>query len=191
MNLIKTLAIFCTLALPLGPALAQEPKKTESPEIRAIRSRIADMEKQLRELREEAALIKASNEKNAIELRKNIDSARTTLVKDYGRKVLANTQMTIIRAALQMYYADTEGRAPSALEELVPDYLKDIPSLEIPGYAKTRKSVVIKKMKADDISSLVHDTGGWLYVTDASSKLYGKVFIDARAKYKGQPFFKY
>jgi len=104
---------------------------------------------------------------------------------------LARTQLTIIYAALQMYRADTEGGAPAALEELVPNYLKEIPSLEIPGYAKTNKSVVIKKMKADDISYFVRDTGGWLYVTDAGSKLYGKVFIDARTKYKDQPFFKY
>jgi hypothetical protein len=191
MNFIKPLVVFCALALLAGQAPAKTAQKTEAPDIQVARKKLADLELRLKASRAESAKLKARLEQNDHKLQEATASARSLPVKNYGRRTMAKNRLSIIRSALQLYYCDTYGEYPAALESLVPAYLEEIPALDIPGYAKTRKAVTANKAQGDDVSGFVTDSGGWLYVADKTSKYYGKVFIDARAKDKGTPFFKY
>ena len=191
MDLIKISAVIFLLAFPAARAWPQAVKKTEAPEIQAARRKLDELRREMKKMRGQAAQLKGALEQNDIKLQAATASAKTPFVKNIGRRALAKNRLAFTRAALQMYYADTGGKYPASLEKLIPLYLKEVPELDIPDHKKTRKAVMIKKMKGKDISGSVSDTGGWLYVTDAGSDLRGKLYIDARTEDKGKPLFEY
>jgi len=191
MDLLKVLALSGLLAFPAGQVCAQAQKKTESAEVRAERKKLAALEAELQASRDKLVGLKADIERNDAAIGHEIASAKTKFVKDYGRRALARNRLSLVRTAVQLYYADSDGKYPATLSALVPRYLKVMPELEIPGYEKTAKAVLVKKMGPGGVAAAVLDTGGWLYVTDPASGFYGQVFIDARAKDKDKYFFEY
>lgn len=86
----------------------------------------------------------------------------------------AKGHLGALRSALSMYYGDTEGRYPVALDALVPKYLAAVPTLELPDHPPTNFSKV--EMLAPSQSLAVTDSGMWLYFS--SGPLAGAVLID-------------
>lgn len=99
--------------------------------------------------------------------------------------------LSYLRSALTIYYADTEGTFPPDLQTLVPKQADSIPALDLPGYSKTNKVVIVKKLQGDDVRKAVRNTGGWLYIADKDSKHWGEVLIDSVKVRKGKPLYEY
>jgi len=99
--------------------------------------------------------------------------------------------LSSVRSSLMIYYGDTEGNFPPDLQTLVPAQADSIPELNIPGHSKTNKVTVVKVLKGDNIGKAVRNTGGWLYIADKNSKLWGELRIDSVKLYKGKPLYEY
>jgi hypothetical protein len=96
-----------------------------------------------------------------------------------------------LAAAVRKYRAAHGGELPKDLLALVPDYIKAVPELEIPGYRKTRNMIVVQDTAGSDIYGFIRNTGGWLYVTDGNSHKSGAVILDSLKKYRGKPLYEY
>ncbi|MCX7905311.1 MAG: hypothetical protein N2446_01250 [Elusimicrobiales bacterium] len=99
--------------------------------------------------------------------------------------------LTSVRGAIQMYYAENEGRYPKNLNELIPKYLSKIKQIYIKNHKKTSKvtiynsSITKKDEKTGEIKidySKLKDTGGYGYIYDEKSPWHGYVFIDCTHK---------
>ncbi len=123
-------------------------------------------------------------------------------VEDYGanpfEKRIAESKMNDalaardqLAAAVRKYRAGHGGQPPPTLLALVPDYLKAVPEIEIPGYKKTRGMIIVQDASGGEIGGFVRDTGGWLYVPDSNSKKRGAVSFDSVKKYRGKPLYSY
>ena len=99
--------------------------------------------------------------------------------------------LSSLRSSLMIYYGDTEGSFPPDLQTLVPKQADSIPELNLPGYSKTNKVVIVKKLQGDVIRKAVRNTGGWLYIADKDSKHWGEVVIDSVKLRKGKPLYEY
>lgn len=123
-------------------------------------------------------------------------------VEDYGanpfEKRIAEAKMQDaltargqLAAAVRKYKGDHNGRLPPDLSDLVPDYLKEVPEIELPGYKKTRGVVVVQEADGGELGGFVRDTGGWLYVADSTSKKRGAVSFDSVKRYRGKQLYSY
>jgi hypothetical protein len=86
-----------------------------------------------------------------------------------------------IRSALSIYYGDTEGHYPTKLSDLTlgGKYLTMLPKLQVGGH-KPSDSVLAITAVSDmtELKKKLKDTGGWAYVSDPHSALWGTVVID-------------
>ncbi len=103
----------------------------------------------------------------------------------------ALSSLASLRSSLALYYGENEGIFPPTLQTLVPAQAESIPELNIPGYSKTNKVFIVKSLKGGDVRQVVMNTGGWLYIADKDSKLWGEVYIDSVRTYKGKPLYEY
>ena len=76
----------------------------------------------------------------------------------------AKGNLGAIRSALSIFYGDNEGQYPESLDELVPNYLKNIPFLELPGHQKTDAVRTIEMTPLDVIKYEVDKETGYLKV---------------------------
>ena len=76
---------------------------------------------------------------------------------------LAKTSLGAVRSALQVYYADHEGKFPGTLTELALDgrYLKAIPEVKLPGHPATSAVIYIAAPSVNPKS--LTDSGGFAY----------------------------
>lgn len=93
----------------------------------------------------------------------------------------AKGSLGALRSALSIYYGDTEGRYPSTLSDLTVGgkYLTKIPRIKVASHAET--DVVTTLREVADMASLktkLKDTGGWAYVADPKSSMFGTVVVD-------------
>ena len=86
-----------------------------------------------------------------------------------------------LRSALSIYYGDTEGRYPGSLAELTVGgkYLTKIPRIQVASHKETDAvTIITKAADAAAIKSKLKDTGGWAYVSDPKSPMFGTVVVD-------------
>ena len=97
------------------------------------------------------------------------------------------TQLGSIRAALSIYYGDTQGHYPDKLETVLrdPKYMSHPPRViavyaNVPGRGVMRVHTREEMMGVRNFASTkqVDDRGGWGYVNDPASPEYGRVFIN-------------
>lgn len=114
-------------------------------------------------------------------------------LEDAERAAAAKKALQDLRSALQVYYADNNGKYPADVSELAPQWLPAVPELRLPGHEKTARVTVIDSRKYDkDFSAAVTDSGGWLYFSGRDSLNYGLLVIDCRHPDRdGAEFFKY
>lgn len=111
-----------------------------------------------------------------------VDTKEYKAIKARGESGGIKGQLSSLRAAVQIYYGDMEGIFPYDLSVLTKNskYLKSIPFIKPPGHDKSSNAVKlvsgVKNM--GDLSGQVDDVGGWLYVNDRTSPLYGTVVIN-------------
>jgi hypothetical protein len=179
------------MALLLGCAALLPAQGGKSADRQAAEKRLAQLQAEMAGMRQELTEMKRKIEVNGELIAAETAKAKSSVVRNYGRRAYAKNRLSLMRTALQLYYADTEGEFPASLGALVPAYLAEVPEIELPGYAKTRGVITVKSSRAPSPAGLVSDTGGWLYVTDKASPLAGKVFIDSRGKEKGKFWYDY
>lgn len=90
--------------------------------------------------------------------------------------------LVLVRTAISNYFKQ-KGTYPSNLTELIPDYLRELPILRVPGHPPAASvNVATRVGNSDALSNLLHDSGYWLYVSDPISPINGAVVIDCKHK---------
>lgn len=111
---------------------------------------------------------------------------KLTDMRDRAAAAKAVRDLARLRRALQDFFAGTGGRWPSSLDELVPDYLTEIPVLDLPGHAPSSEVRTISgTLHDEDAAAAVSDTGGWLYFSDPDSDNWGLALIDCSHGHEG------
>ena len=98
----------------------------------------------------------------------------------------AIAHLNAIRSALEVYKADTNGKFPVRLCDLMPKYLKRIPVINLPDHSKTDSVLEVGDAEIRDVEYSVTDTGGWLYFPNPASKLYGTVALNCCHQFKSR-----
>lgn len=105
--------------------------------------------------------------------------------------------LSVIRGALQVYYADNEAKYPDDLKKLIPNYLKEIPQTYLnTEHCKSSSNIIYYKGNIYDhegkiIAEKLKDTDGWGYVYDETSGYNGSIFINCKGKTsKGYFYFE-
>jgi len=114
--------------------------------------------------------------------------------RDKALAASAKLSLASVRSALQIYYGDHNGDFPKTLEALVPDRLKQLPELQVPGHEKTGRVTVLDTKRYDsDLGAAITDSGGWLYFSSPDSLNFGMLVIDCSHKEPGRDFewYKY
>ncbi|MCM2266293.1 MAG: hypothetical protein NDI60_00810 [Elusimicrobiales bacterium] len=94
----------------------------------------------------------------------------------------AKNSLAVLRGALRVYTSAAKGAFPEKLSELTLDskYIPAIPAIVTPGHVKKSAEVKyaaqVKTMA--DLLALADDAGGWLYVGDKTSPLWGTLVIN-------------
>ncbi len=86
-----------------------------------------------------------------------------------------------LRSALSIYYGDTEGHYPAKLSDLTVGgkYLSKISKIRVASHAETDAVTIITGVKdAASLKAKLKDTGGWAYVADPKSPMFGTVIVD-------------
>ena len=101
------------------------------------------------------------------------------------------------RAALSIFYGDFEGRYPRNLSVLTKDgkYLRSIPNADtaVAGHTPTKAVIIITGVQTEaELFKKLKDTGGWAYVADPNSPLWGTLVVDCtHADSKGNLWHRY
>lgn len=96
-----------------------------------------------------------------------------------------------LRTAVALFYGDTEGFYPSALSELVPKYISEIPVATICAEQQNIESSTNKVTNFDSVES-ADGSGGWGYINNMNSEQAGAIFINSKSKSpQGKPWYKY
>lgn len=123
-------------------------------------------------------------------LERNIDRKVYLNMKERAESGRIKGNLSALRAAIQVYYGDMEGVFPETLSVLTEKskYITAIPFITPPGHAKASNAVkMVSGVKnVDDLAAKVDDAGGWLYVNDKDSPLYGTVVINCNHKDVGE-----
>lgn len=118
----------------------------------------------LERIKEELATLSDPNGLEKLSKQVRISSAKRTLGS--------------MRSALSIFYGDAEGEYPSHLTELVPRHLPALPPLDLPGHERTETVLILDARDDEELQGQLEDTGGWAYVADPHSRMYGMVVID-------------
>lgn len=132
----------------------------------------------------------ASGDANRLETLKKIEKAlegtvdkkQLKLIREKAESGRVKGALSSLRSAIQVFYGDTEGTFPKDLAELAQraKYIQMIPYVMPPGHSKSSNAVKLVSGVRDmaDLIRKVDDAGGWLYVNDRDSKLWGSVIIN-------------
>jgi hypothetical protein len=111
---------------------------------------------------------------------------------DKAQQTVNKRHLTILRSALKMYYSSNGGLYPDDLYRLVPVYIKEIPEIKLAAHPPSSRVVKISRVSTRDISFQIRDLGGWLYIADTASPMWGRVMFDCSHKdASGKPFYEY
>ncbi|MFA5162750.1 MAG: hypothetical protein WC421_10975 [Elusimicrobiales bacterium] len=94
------------------------------------------------------------------------------------RENITELTVSLVRTAVEAFKED-RGFYPSSLTSLSPDYLGELPALEIPGHKLSAAVRVITQDNYANPADAVTETGGWVYNANTKSVLMGTVFIDS------------
>jgi len=102
-------------------------------------------------------------------------------------------ELTAVRAALQAYYGDNEGKYPATLTELAGEgkYLKELPQVKLPGHAASN---AVKYIQAKELApENLDDAGGFAYYnSDKYPDTMGALVLNCTHKNaKGVPEYSY
>lgn len=121
-----------------------------------------------------ASLEKHSDPKQLGQLRQKANSSRL------------KGALSSLRSAIQVYYGDNEGVFPGSLAVLAEKskYIAEIPQITPPGHNKPSSTVKLVSgvRNQEELVKQVDDTGGWIYVNDRNSKLWGNVIVNCSHK---------
>lgn len=115
-------------------------------------------------------------------LRTLVDPAAFRLLREKTESGRVKGALAALRSGLQIFYGDTEGTYPKDLAELMLEgkYLVAIPEITPPGH--TAKSNAVKLVSGvhsmEELLKQVDDAGGWLYVNDKASEMWGTLLIN-------------
>ncbi|MCX5785157.1 MAG: hypothetical protein NTX59_05675 [Elusimicrobia bacterium] len=115
-----------------------------------------------------------------------LDQTQLKAIKEKTEADLIKGALSALRSATMVYYGDKEGLFPYDLSVLTENskYLTSIPSIMPPGHNKPSNAVklVSEVTTMDELITKVDDAGGWIYVSDKSSPLWGTVIINCNHK---------
>ncbi|OGS08695.1 MAG: hypothetical protein A2270_01635 [Elusimicrobia bacterium RIFOXYA12_FULL_51_18] len=106
----------------------------------------------------------------------------------------AKDSLNAFRSALAVFHADKSGFFPVNPEELVDKYLPRIPYIKLPGHPTGNNSVqILTGIKStEELFQKVGDSGGWFYVGDKASPIWGTVIFDCNHRdYNGTAMYRY
>ena len=105
----------------------------------------------------------------------------------------ALSNVVSMRNKLSIFYGDHEGKYPERLENLVPKYLSEIPSIQVAGHGKTTHITLSNAVlnSTEDIAKFITDSGDWIYFSNPDSH-YGGVMINCSHRgITGKPLYDY
>jgi hypothetical protein len=103
----------------------------------------------------------------------------------------AKEELAGARAAILLYYGDSEGIYPANPADLIPKYMPAAPELELPGHIKT-SAIELTDAECPDIEKAITDTGGWLYFTNPKSRCFGMLVLNcSHQDENGTELYKY
>ena len=115
-----------------------------------------------------------------------IDQKQFKAIKEKEGTGRIKGALSTLRSATMVYYGDKEGLFPDDLSVLTENskYLTSIPSIMPPGHDKPSNAVklVSEVTTMDELATKVDDAGGWIYVNDKSSPLWGTIIINCNHK---------
>lgn len=173
-----------------GPALREADRELKAlVDPQGISASISGIAQSLSALSSGIAEADGAEQRQAAATLRRLDKRLQSLVraeapageKPAPREEEASGGLAALRAAVFMYYRDSEGVYPPDLKTLAENgrYMAAIPSLEVGGHGRTASVRVLARVRdQEDLGSQVADTGGWLYVADPSSPNAGTVLID-------------
>ena len=82
-------------------------------------------------------------------------------------------QLVRLRSAIAAYYGEHQGMYPTDdLTSLVPHYIEQIPTVQVPGYAPSAA------VSVGTYENAFTKVGGWAYVNDPTDPRFGDVFVN-------------
>lgn len=119
-------------------------------------------------------------------LETSVDPEQLKINKEKAESGRIKGSLASLRSAIQVFYGDKEGIFPNDLSELTEKskYITQIPFIIPPGHAKKSNSVKIVSgvRTMEELIKEVDDEGGWLYVNDKSSPMWGTIMINCNHK---------
>ncbi len=113
-----------------------------------------------------------------------VDKTELKGIREKQESGKAKGMLSSIRSAVQVYYGDTEGTFPTNLSVLTDHskYLSYFPAVTLPGHKKQSNAVkyVSGVRDMNELAEKVDDAGGWLYVNDKTSPMWGTVVLNCR-----------
>jgi len=123
-----------------------------------------------------------------------IDKIISASAKETEDSRKAKDSLNAFRAALAVFRADKNGLFPVNPVELVDKYLPKIPYIKLPGHHTGNNAVrVLTEIKnTEELFQKVGDSGGWFYVGDKASPIWGTVIFDCNHRdYNGTAMYRY
>jgi len=99
---------------------------------------------------------------------------------DKSKEGYTKGALASLRAALSVYYADTDGVYPvDNLASLTDNgkYLASIPPTKLPGTGHPNAEAIIT---GTDLPSLITDAGGWAYLNNLQDHDWGRLAVNCR-----------
>lgn len=206
-------AVEALASAPQGAPLAPEKLKTLQEVDRELarlvdpdgsKELLARLEKNLAALLDESAA--ASPPKRQAEVEKGLQALNEKLqaladpealkkIRSVQAEQRAKGALSAVRSALSVFFGDSEGLYPVDLRQLTEGgkYLKELPSVETGGHPRSSKVRLLTRVRDQyDLEGQLEDSGGWLYVADRDSPLFGTVVIDCTHEdSRGVPWYRY
>lgn len=107
-----------------------------------------------------------------------VDEPETRSGKSAVGDNLIASLLSDVRSALTLYSVEHDGLYPPRLEALATKYIRKIPALALPHHPHGAPTRLIDKLGDKEALQELKDSGGWLYVSDPTSPMYGSLLID-------------
>lgn len=128
-------------------------------------------------------------------LETSVDPQQLKINKEKAESGRIKGALSSLRSAIQIFYGDKEGVFPNDLSELTEKskYITQIPYNMPPGHEKKSNSVKIVSgvRTMEELIPKINDAGGWLYVNDKSSPMWGTIIINCTHKDVGRDTYMY
>lgn len=123
-------------------------------------------------------------------LEKSVDPKEVTTLREKAESGRLKGALSSLRSAIQIYYGDKEGVFPEDFNALTEKskYLSVVPAIRPPGHSKMSSAVKLVSgvRTKEELYKKVDDAGGWIYVNDRDSKLWGTVIVNCNHKDPGR-----